>query len=149
MRGDVLKSKRRLPSLNLTHLSVAWQRNVKHHEKQPHVSLLLQMTLQRRTKLPKCSPHLMAISFTPNPPLPMGCLPVDTIVGLLRDNSDSPMGSPPPPSRKNTFGMLELPESEWSDFGMDAPLPPESEDESSKHALCSSGPENDLNSLFS
>lgn len=137
VRGDVLKSRRRLPSLNLTCLRVARQGNVKHHEKLPHV--LLQMTLQRCTKPPKCGPHLndlMANSITPNPPLPMGRLPADTIEGLPRDNSDLSMGSPPPPSRKQTFGMLEplTPESEQSDFGMHPPFP-ESEDEPGKHAF--------------
>src|SRR5216684_4001646 len=71
-------------------------------------------------------------------------LPLGTIMQLLRPDSDSCMGSSPPAKRKHTFGMLVTlsTESERSGFRTCASLSPESEDESGKHALYSTVPEN-------
>jgi len=57
---------------------------------------------------------------------------------LPRKNSSSPMDFSPSAERKGTFGML-------------VPLSPESEDESDKHALYFTKPENNscMNTLFS
>ena len=71
-------------------------------------------------------------------------LPLGAIMQLPRPDSDSRMGSSPPAKRKHTFGMLATlsTESERSGFRTHASLSPESKDESGKHALYSTVPEN-------
>src|SRR5260370_16874406 len=63
---------------------------------------------------------------------------------LPRSDSDSCMGSLAPAKRKHTFSMLAMlsTESERSGFRTHALLSPKSEDESGKHALYSTAPEN-------
>src|SRR5229473_1969689 len=71
-------------------------------------------------------------------------LPLGAIMQLPRPDSDSHMGSLPPAKRKHTFGMLVTlsTESERSGFRTHASFSPKSEDESGKHALYSTVPEN-------
>ena len=60
---------------------------------------------------------------------------------------DSRIDSLPPAERRHTFGMPAPLSSNQSDFEMRESLSLESEDESGKHTLHSTGPENVCNTL--
>jgi hypothetical protein len=85
----------------------------------------------------------MANPLTSQIPLLKGQQLSVTTMELLID-SDLCISSLPPVKRKYTFGMLTLLSSEKSDFGMCTMFSLKPEDESDKHALCSTWPKNDF-----